>query len=113
MIVDYEEIGQNVKMFRARRRLKQAELAELVEVSAQHISHIECGRTKLSLPVLIQLSEALSVDLYDLLGSNIHPRPILEMEYTEILTGATQEQRTLCLELCRTVIEHGTGSHSM
>lgn len=113
MTVDYEEIGQNVKLHRTRKRLKQAELAELVGVSTQHISHIECGRTKLSLAVLIQLSEALSVDLYDLLGSNIQTRPILESEYANMLNGASQAQRALCLELCRTVIEHGTGSHSV
>lgn len=53
MTIDYEEIGQNIKMFRTRKRLKQAELAEMIEVSSQHISHIECGRTKLSLLVLI------------------------------------------------------------
>lgn len=113
MTVDYEEIGQNVKRFRIRKRLKQAELAERIEVTSQHISHIECGRTKLSLPVLIQISEALSVDLYDLLGSNIRSRPILEAECTNMLTGASQEQRSLCLALCRTVIEHGAGSHPM
>lgn len=113
MVIDYKEIGRNVKLFRTRKQLKQAELAELIEVSSQHISHIECGRTKLSLSVLIQLSEALSVDLYDLLGSNIHAKPIMEMEYANILAGASQEQRSLCLALCRIVIEHGAGRHSM
>lgn len=37
--------------YQNRKHLKQAELAELVDVSAQHISHVECGKTKLSLPV--------------------------------------------------------------
>lgn len=53
MTVDYEEIGKNIKLYRIRRELKQAQLAERVGVSSQHISHIECGRTKLGMSLLI------------------------------------------------------------
>lgn len=108
-MVDYVEIGQNIKTCRVRKRIKQAELAEMADVSAQHISHIECGITKLSLPLLIRLSEALSTDLYTLLGHNIQTRPVLEAEFAHVLKGSSLAQRMLCLELCRTVMEHGNG----
>lgn len=108
-MIDYIEIGQNIKMCRMRKHIKQAELAEMADVSAQHIIHIECGITKLSLPLLIQLSEALSTDLYTLLGSSVQTRPVLEAEFAHVLKGSSLAQRMLCLELCRTVMEHGNG----
>lgn len=63
MAIDYKEIGSNIKVCRIRKNLKQAQLAEIVGVSSQHISHIECGRTTVSLPLLISIAQALSVDL--------------------------------------------------
>ena len=44
MVVDYELLGRNIKYFRSKKRMRQAELAELVDVSTPHISHIECNQ---------------------------------------------------------------------
>lgn len=57
MAIDYKEIGSNIKVCRIRKNLKQAQLAEIVGVSSQHISHIECGRTTVSLPLLISIAQ--------------------------------------------------------
>lgn len=115
MTLNYEEIGKNIKLCRVKRRLKQAELAEMVGVSSQHISHIECGRTKLGLPLLLHISEVLSADLYTLLGDNVLERPdgSIDAELSILLKGASKAQRTLCLALCRTVMEYGEEVQSM
>ena len=52
MELDYKAIGQNIREHRRKSGLNQKELAELVNLSPQHISHIETGHTKLSLPTL-------------------------------------------------------------
>lgn len=36
MAIDYKEIGSNIKVCRIRKKLKQAQLAEIVGVSSQH-----------------------------------------------------------------------------
>lgn len=54
MTVDYSEIGNNIRDYRNKRKMKQLQLAELAGVTDQHISHIECGRTKVSLPTLLK-----------------------------------------------------------
>lgn len=86
MAIDYKEIGSNIKVCRIRKNLKQAQLAEIVGVSSQHISHIECGRTTVSLPLLISIAQALSVDLYALLDGIVESRPKtsfgIEFSYT-------------------------------
>lgn len=53
-MIDYQEIGNNIKICRIRCNLKQAELAEMVGVTSQHISHVERCQTKPSLTLLMQ-----------------------------------------------------------
>ena len=53
-MIDYQEIGNNIKICRIRCNLKQAELAEMVGVTSQHISHVERCQTKPSLTLVLQ-----------------------------------------------------------
>ena len=46
---------------RVKNGLSQEELAEKVGISVTHMSHIETGNTKLSLPVLVELASVLGV----------------------------------------------------
>lgn len=55
-MIDYQEIGNNIKICRIRCNLKQAELAEMVGVTSQHISHVERCQTKPSLTLLVDIS---------------------------------------------------------
>lgn len=41
--------------------LSQEQLADRVQISTTHMSHIETGNTKLSLAVLVKIAEVLSV----------------------------------------------------
>ena len=47
--------------------LSQEVLAEKIGISTTHMSHIETGSTKLSLPVLVELSKVLNVKTDSLL----------------------------------------------
>ena len=92
-MIDYQEIGNNIKICRIRCNLKQAELAEMVGVTSQHISHVERCQTKPSLTLLVDISTALRVDLYTLLGSNIpvHPDVSISVEFASMLKDAAPE----------------------
>ena len=57
--MDYYAIGQRIRKFRKAQNLSQEQLAEMVNISTTHMSHIETGSTKLSLQVLGELAEAL------------------------------------------------------
>ena len=49
--MDYYKIGQRIRKYRKARQLSQEQLAEQIGISTTHMSHIETGNTKLSLPV--------------------------------------------------------------
>lgn len=65
--MDYYEIGQRIRRIRKAHKLSQEELAEKVGISTTHMSHIETGNTKLSLPVFVDIAEALDVQTDSLL----------------------------------------------
>lgn len=59
-----------IRYFRQRAGLKQNELSDIIDMSPQHISHIESGEP-LSLNTLVQIANALGVDANCLLGHNL------------------------------------------
>ena len=65
--MDYYAIGQRIRKYRKAKGLSQEQLAELVDISTTHMSHIETGNTKLSLQVFADLAEALQVSVDSLL----------------------------------------------
>lgn len=65
--MDYYAIGQRIRKIRKAHGLSQEMLAEHVGISTTHMSHIETGNTKLSLPVLVDLAAVLETRLDDLL----------------------------------------------
>jgi len=65
--MDYYAIGQRIRKIRKAHDLSQEQLAEKVGISTTHMSHIETGNTKLSLPVFADLAAALEVRTDELL----------------------------------------------
>ena len=82
--MDYYKIGQRIRKVRKAHGLSQEELAEKVNISTTHMSHIETGNTKLSLQVLVDIAAALEVRTDDLL--NDHPAAATGTVLDEIAT---------------------------
>lgn len=66
-ILDYFGIGQRIRKFRRAYNLSQEQLAERIGISTTHMSHIETGNTKLSLPVLVDIAKELNVQTDELI----------------------------------------------
>lgn len=91
--MNYFEIGQRIRKYRKAHGLSQEELAEKVGISVTHMSHIETGNTKLSLPVFVKLSEILQVSSDSLLfeSKQTNRNTIIE-EIVGNLEECTQQQ---------------------
>ena len=61
MELNYSLIGLRIKKVRKNKKLTQDKLSELSDISPQHLSQIESGKTKLSLPTLINICNALEI----------------------------------------------------
>jgi len=105
--LDYIEIGVNIRTHRKKGKMRQADLAELANVTSQHISHIETANTKVSLSTLVAIANSLKTDANSLLGKNLNSsqKEILTGELAEVVHYATAEQLDLCVKLCKAVME--------
>ena len=103
--LDYPAIGVQIRSYRKKQKMTQKTLAEKSGISVQHLSHIECGSTKLSLPALVGLAEALSVDINTLLNRNSSlARLVLDNELAAILRDASADDMELCTNVCQTLL---------
>ena len=49
MTVNYEDLGKRIRRKRSENHISQAALAEMIQVSVQHMSNVENAKTKASL----------------------------------------------------------------
>lgn len=98
----YFEIGQRIRRYRKACGLSQEALAGRVGISVTHMSHIETGNTKLSLPVLAKIAEELSVSTDALLNNTPKPdKAGLSAEAQEILDSFETDELPVALEVLR------------
>lgn len=103
-MLNYYEIGQRIRKYRKSRQLSQEELAARADISATHMSHIETGNTKLSLPVLAALAVELEVSADELLfGQSSGARGEAVQELSELLETCSPIELKLIREIARTV----------
>ena len=103
MELDYVSIGRRIKKYRIDLGLKQSQLAERSGVEPSNISHIERAATKVSLPTLVNIANALEVSLdeivYDSLIKNEH---ISIKEINELLVDCEREELTALIQIIKT-----------
>ena len=99
MSIQKMEIGQRVSTLRKRNGMTQESLAELLECSVKHISHVERGTALLSVEKCVMLSDFFHCSLdYLLKGqeqSNIDG--VLPTCILEILRSGSEEEKDLLL----------------
>lgn len=100
--MDYHQIGQNIRKQRKQNMLSQEQLAEMVGISVTHMSHIETGNTKLSLPVLVDLAGALHTSTDALLfGVQEGQQEEQAENIAELMEGCTVYERKVLLDIFR------------
>jgi len=100
--VNYYEIGQRIRKYRKAYSLSQEQLADKVQISTTHMSHIETGNTKLSLAVLVKIADALSVQtdalVYDAPQIN---RTVMTDEISDILNSCDPEELKIVTDVIK------------
>ncbi len=71
-MLDYKLIGNRIKELRKEKGYTQEVLAEIAELSVDHISHIETGNTKMSLNVLVKIANVFQVPTDKLLYDSLY-----------------------------------------
>lgn len=103
MGIDYISIGNRIKEIRTAKGWTQAKLAEKSNIEPSNISHIERAATKLSLPTLVSIANALEVTLDEIVyGSLIKSAHISFKMIDEILCDCSPEELKSIAEVIKT-----------
>ena len=103
MALYYAAIGQRIRMFRIKRGWKQSDLAEKSGVEPSNISHIERAATKLSLPTLVSIANALEVSLDEIVyNSLIKNKHIYVREIDELVGDCDPKELSSIIQMIKT-----------
>ncbi|GHV06836.1 hypothetical protein FACS189485_16040 [Spirochaetia bacterium] len=80
-------LGANLKRYRGFRGLSQAKLAEMVDISPNFISDIETGKRWLSSDTLVNLADALKIEVFEFL----RPAEAVSGDAAALLTKYSEE----------------------
>lgn len=67
-VTKLEKLGANIRKLRKSKNLSQNELAEILDISREHLAKIETAKRRISIKLLFKLSDALQVtekDIFD------------------------------------------------
>lgn len=104
MELDYPALGKRIKAFRKEVGLSQALLAEFIDVSPQYISHIETGRKKASLEIIVRIANVLNLSLDRLVSDNLYHTQQAYYEYLgDLLLDCRPEERKVLLDVMSTL----------
>lgn len=103
MVIDYISIGNRIREIRTAKGWTQAKLAEKSGVEPSNISHIERAATKLSLPTMVNIANALGVTLDEIAyGSLVKSIHVSVKMIDEILADCSPEELKALAEVLKT-----------
>ena len=107
MELDYQAIGVRIRRLRKEQGLTQQTLAEMSGQEPSNISHIERGATKLSLPTLVSVANALEVTVDQILCDSLPAsRSVFETEAAHILSDCSHLELQIITETIRPLKEN-------
>lgn len=101
--LDYVVIGSRIREIRKSKQWTQALLAERSGVEPSNISHIERAATKVSLPTLVSIANALDVSLDELVYSNLNKSTHISVALIDqLLSDCSAEELRSLVEVIKT-----------
>lgn len=93
-MIDYEQMGKTIRKYRKAMGLSQEKLAEIMRLSREYISRLECGKETVSLDTVVQLSRVLdiTVDLL-VLNRDLKEPVLMEVEIKNQLKDCSEKEK--------------------
>ena len=102
--MEYVLLGQRIKAARLAAGLSQEQLAEIVGLTSQHISHTEVASTKISLPSLVKVANVLDVSIDKLLSDSLYDSKLhLLDDVQDIFSDCSSDEIYVMLEAAAAV----------
>ena len=106
-VLDYKQIGKQIKIARITVGVTQEYLAEKLSISSVHMSNIERGTTKVGLAVIVGISKVLGVSLDVLLCNEVGTpcqRTILYNNIAKLLDNCSAKELLVISDVMESII---------
>ena len=103
-MLNYHDIGKQIKIERIKQNMTQERLAEKVNISISHLSGIERGTTKLGLSAFFGIANALRISTDTLLCrsvDNSESRTILSNYISNIIEDCSKSELVVIEEVVK------------
>ncbi|MEE1279572.1 MAG: helix-turn-helix transcriptional regulator [Oscillospiraceae bacterium] len=97
MNLNYEIIGNRIRELRKEKNWTQVFIAEKSGVEPSNISHIERAATKVSLPTLVSIANALEVSLDEIVYGNLIKNAHISIKIIDDLVSDCSDQELIAL----------------
>ena len=99
-------LGKRLQKARHAKKFTQEYIAEILELTPEHISRIENGRSNIYLHKLALWCDVLDVPMEEILtGALVPANPAHNRQFGEIAQGCSVETITAMLDVCRRIAE--------
>lgn len=103
---DYKAIGKRVQKRRTAKKISQAELAAIISVTSPHISNIERGKTKVSLPTLMEIARALNTTLDDLVCDSLpEAKDVILGDFSDTLRSCSNQELGIISDVTKALLQ--------
>ena len=106
-MLNYRDIGKQIKIERIKHDLTQEQLSEKAGISVSHLSGIERGTTKLGLSAFFEIANALKVSTDNLLCYSLDTQEskiILSGNIAKLIEGCSKNEMIVIEELIRATV---------
>ena len=104
--IDYALIGNKIKQKRKEMGYSQEQLAEMCEISASYIGHIERGTKKMSIPIAVSIAHTLHLSLDYLFLDIADTNEDLILRISSLLQHSSKEQSDTLLKTIKVLSEN-------
>lgn len=104
MAVFNQILGRRLRAAREKKKYTQENVAEAIDMSAQHISRIECGKKSVYLDKLAAWCDFLDVPIAEIIAGADVTRSG-DVRFNEITRGCSPETVERLLGVCSEIVE--------
>ena len=111
MSINYEVMGDRIRLVRTSRNLSQEKLAEAANLTSESINRIENGSMKAKLDTIAVIANILNIPIDYLIGKNDDPSADTESEIHSLLLDCNRLEKKILVETLRSLktILYSTG----
>lgn len=91
----YIAIGENIRRLRKMQYLSQEKLAELLNISPNHLHRIETAKSRISLSLLLKIAEVFNTNVHEIIKEEQGGRIEVLEEIEEILEKSNDIEKEI------------------